>query len=184
MAKRRSECLALVGKKILVRFTRPVEAGSVTGYVLAVGPQFFLLALVEDTIKFNGYQCLRLRDVRYLQAPARYAAFIEAALKIRGEKRPRIPAVVVDSVEQILKTASRTFPLITIHREAVDPDVCHIGRIVGLSDSEISLLEIGPDACWDDEPTIYRTKEITRVDFGGAYEEALMLVADSHANRR
>lgn len=40
----------------------------------------------------------------------------------------------------------------------------------------MSLLEIGPDALWDDEPETYRLSEITRVDFGGAYEEALHLV--------
>ncbi|HEX7424334.1 MAG TPA: hypothetical protein VF311_10690 [Terriglobales bacterium] len=34
----------------------------------------------------------------------------------------------------------------------------------------------GPDACWDDKPETYRLREITRVDFGGDYEEALRLV--------
>ncbi len=154
------------------------------GYVLAVGPRFFLLALVDENIRFNGFQCLRLQDVRNLQVPAKYAAFVEAALKLRGERRPRIPTVVVDSVQELLRTASRAFPVITIHREKVAPDVCHIGRVVAVSDSEVSLLEIGPDARWDDEALSYRTKEITRVDFAGDYEQALTLVDNFHANRR
>ena len=154
------------------------------GYVLAVGPRFFLIALVDENIRFNGFQCLRLQDVRNLEVPAKYAAFIEAALKLRGEKRPRIPAVVVDSVHELLRTAGRAFPLITIHRERVAPDVCHIGRVVAVSESEVSLLEIGPDACWDADALSYRTKEITRVDFGGDYEEALMLVNSFHVSRR
>src|ERR1700756_1064464 len=97
---RRSERLALAGKNVLVEFTRPVEDGSVVGYVLATGPRFFLLALVEDNARFNGFQCLRLQDVRNLRVPANHAAFIEAALKLRGERRPRIPAVRVDSVQE------------------------------------------------------------------------------------
>jgi hypothetical protein len=40
------------------------------------------------------------------------------------------------------------------------------------------LLEIGPDAEWDDQTTTYQTRERTRFDFGGAYEEALKLVGD------
>ncbi|MGO9492943.1 MAG: hypothetical protein ACLPZY_11710 [Terracidiphilus sp.] len=183
-ATKRSERLALAGKKVLVQFTRSVEEGSIMGYVLAVGPRFFLLALVDENIRFNGFQCLRLQDVRNLQVPAKYAAFVEAALKLRGERRPRIPTVVVDSVQELLRTASRAFPVITIHREKVAPDVCHIGRVVAVSDSEVSLLEIGPDARWDDEALSYRTKEITRVDFAGDYEQALTLVDNFHANRR
>lgn len=176
---RTSERLALAGKNVLVEFTRSVENESVVGYVLATGPRFFLLALVEDNARFNGFQCLRLRDVRNLQVPAKHASFIEAALKLRGERRPRIPAVSVDSIQDLLKTANRVSPLITIHREIVSPDICHIGRVVAVSDSEVSLIEIDPGAEWDDKPLSYRTKEITRVDFGGVYEEALWLVGRS-----
>ena len=183
-ATKRSKRLALAGKNVLVQFTRTVERGSVMGYVLAVGPQFFLIALVDENIRFNGFQCLRLRDVRNLEVPAKYAGFIETALKLRREKRPRIPAVVVDSVQELLRTAGRAFPVITIHREVAAPDVCHIGRVVAVSESEISLLEIGPDACWDVDALSYRIREITRIDFGGDYEKALTLVNNFHANRR
>ncbi len=180
----RTERLTMVGKNVLVQFRRTVEEGSVMGYVLAVGPQLFLLALVDENIRFNGFQCLRLQDVRNLEVPAKHAPFIEAALRLRGEKRPRTPAVVVDSIQELLSTANRAFPVITIHRETVAPDVCHIGRVVSVSDSEVSLLEIGPDARWDDDALSYRTREITRVDFGGDYEEALMLVGSINPNRR
>jgi hypothetical protein len=39
----------------------------------------------------------------------------------------------------------------------------------------LSLLEIGPDAKWEDSPEEYRVGEITRVNFGGDYENALHL---------
>ncbi len=161
--------------KQLVKFTRPFEDGSVDGYVLAIGPQFFLLALVDD-VRFNGFQCLRISDVRGLQAPAKYAAFIEAALKVRGERMPERPRLKLDSLEELLWSANRAFPLVTIHREKVDPDICNIGRITAVKNNRVSLLEIGPDALWDKEPCHYNLKEITRVDFGGDYEEALHLV--------
>ena len=38
------------------------------------------------------------------------------------------------------------------------------------------IREIGPDAVWEEEAETYRVAQITRVDFGGAYEEALYLV--------
>src|ERR1017187_163903 len=176
MPQRRSQLASARRDKVIVRFTRPLERGSVHGYVIDIGPEFFLVALVSDAIRFNGFQCFRLLDVRRLQVPGKYAAFAEAALKKRGERIPKKPHVLVTSLPRLLLTASRAFPLITIHREKVDPGVRQIGRVVEVMDGRVSLLEIGPDAAWDDKPESYRLSEITRVDFGGDYEEALHLV--------
>ena len=177
MPKDQSARLAFaLRKKLLMRFTRPLEPGFVKGYVLDIGPRFLLVALVRDNVWLNGFQCFRLSDVRNVQAPDLYISFVEAALKKRGQRLPRKPPVSMDSLEELLLTANRAFPLATIHREKVDPDVCNIGRVIGLTKGRLSLLEIGPDAKWDENPTEFRLSEITRVDFGGDYEEALHLV--------
>lgn len=166
-----------------MQFTRPFEQGSVSGYLLDIGPRFFLLALVEDACRFNGFQCLRLSDVRELEVPHKYASFAEAALKKLGQRIPAKPRVNVTNIEGLLKSASRVFPLITIHREIIDPDVCYIGRVGHVEKGLLSLLEIGPDAKWDSSPSEYLLKDITRVDFGGAYEDALILVGGVPSNK-
>ena len=170
-------------EKTLVRFTRPIEDGWVEGYVLDIGPEWFLLAHVDNNIRFNGFQCFRLSDVRDPQLPAPYAAFVEAALKKRGEQLSKKPGVSVASLEELLLSANRTFPLVTIFREKVDPDVCAIGRVMEVEDGRLSLLEISPDASWEVEATQYRLRDITRVDFGGDYEDALHLVGGSPATK-
>jgi hypothetical protein len=147
--------------------------------VLDIGPRFFLLALVSDGLRLNGFQCFRLSDVRKLSVPDKYAPFHEAVLKKRGARFPKKPSVVVSSLAELLATASRAFPLITIHREKADPKVCWIGKVVDMDDGRVKLLEIGPDACWDKEPETYSMSEITRVDFGGDYEDALFLIGGS-----
>jgi hypothetical protein len=162
--------------EVFVSFTRPFEQGSVIGYVLDVGPDFFLIALVTHGLRFDGYQCLRLSDVRQLEVPGRNHAFVEAALKKRGQRIPRKPPVVLRTLHKLLLTANQTFSLVTIHRERVNPDVCQIGRVVHLNKGYVWLLEIGSDGVWDGEPETYRLSEITRVDFGGDYEDALFLV--------
>lgn len=168
---------AALRDKTLVKFTRPFEEGSVSGYVLDIGPRWFLLALVGDGIRFNGFQCFRRADVHALQVPHPYATFIEAALKKRGERLPRKPRVSVASIEQLLLSANRAFPLVTIHREKAHVDgPCEIGRIVRVTGGRVTILEIKPDASWEDKAYQYRVREITRVDFGGEYEDALYLV--------
>lgn len=167
------------GEALLVKFARPFEPGTFEGYVLDVGPQFFLLLVVREDMRFNGFSCLRIADVRRLQSPAKYSAFAEAALRKRGEHLAEKPDIDLSDVSNLLRTANAAFPMVTIHRERVDPEVCHIGRVASINNGTVSLLEIGADAVWETELTPYRLREITRIDFGGGYEEALHLVGGS-----
>jgi hypothetical protein len=93
-----------------------------------------------------------------------------------SRNRPYRPPVAVNNLAKLLLTASRAFPLVTIHREKVDGAACWIGRLVDVAKGRVTLLEIGPDATWDDRLQTYRLSEITRVDFGGDYEGALYLI--------
>jgi hypothetical protein len=170
-----SQLTRFMRKPQFVRFTRRFEQGFARGYVLDVGPKFFLLALQSDQMRFDGFSCFRVADVKNLR-PDPYAAFAEAALKKLRESTPKRPRVSVASIEELLLSANRLFPLLTIHRESVDPDVCWIGKIEEIRQGQVSLLEIGPDAKWDRKPTSYKMNEITAVEFGGEYERALHLV--------
>jgi hypothetical protein len=163
-----------------VRIARRFEDSPIRGYVIALGPKFFLLALVNDRLWFDGFECFRVADVLRVR-PDPYAAFAEAALKKRGERKPRKPRIDLDSVETLLRSVGQAFPLVTIHREKAIPDVCHIGRVVKVFRGRLSLLEIRPNASWEDRPTEYRLADITRVNFGGDYEEALHIVGGDAA---
>lgn len=174
--KRAARLVDAMRRREFIRFSRRFESSKIRGYVLDVGPQFFLLALVSDRIWFDGFECFRINDVKELR-PDPYATFVEASLKKRGEGRQKKPRVTVANIEGLLLSASKAFPLVTIHREQVDPDVCWIGRVQGVNRGRVSLLEIGPDAVWEDKPEAYRIREITRVNFGGDYENALHLVS-------
>jgi len=161
--------------------SRSFEASPIRGYVLDVGSWFFLLALVSDRLWFDGFECLRIVDVKGLRRDP-YAAFAEAALRKRDARKPRKPRVSLESIEELLRSAGRAFPLVAIHREKVDPDVCHIGRVVNIKRGRVVLLEIRPDATWEDGPSEYRLNEITRVNFGGDYENALHIVGGDAAD--
>ena len=149
--ERASELVDAMHSRAFIRFSREFESSQIRGYVFDVGPQFFLLALVSDRIWFDGFECFRINDVKNLR-PDPYAPFAEAALKKRGERRPKKPRVSVANIEELLLSAGKAFPLVTIHREPVDPDVCWIGRVQGVNRERVSLLEIGPDAIWEDTP--------------------------------
>jgi hypothetical protein len=53
--------------------------------------------------------------------------------------------------------------------------------VLAVDKSRVPRLEINPDASWQSKPRQYRIGEITRVDFGGDYEEALHMVGGEPA---
>lgn len=167
----------------LVRFRRRFEKHTVRGYVLDVGPHFFLLALVSDRIWYDGFECFRISDVSKLH-PDPYERFVEQALKKRGEKWPEKPRIRLKNIQELVLTAGRAFPLVAIHREEIDPDVCWIGRVLEVTPELVRILEVGPDAVWETTPEEYLLKEITHVNFGGDYEDALYLVSGEPERHR
>ncbi len=164
-------------KAVLTRLERSsLEKGNFTGYVIDATDEFVLLLVVGDLIRFDGFSVLRVGDLSSIEVPAPNREFVEQALRVRGEEVVSAPRVDLASLVSVLSSASKEFPLVTIHQEEVAPDVCFIGRIISVDAAKLTLLDIGPDAEWDEEPTERNVTDITRVDFGGQYEDALFQV--------
>ena len=161
-------------KKLIVQFSRPFEPGTFVGYVMGVGPKFFVLASFGDGFAFEQFVCLRMKDVRRLECPAKRTAFYAAARRLRGDKLPRTPKLDLTDISSILHAAAPS--LLAIHREKIDPDVCHIGFCLSDNKKFVELIEIDPDAQWESAASYYRLKDITRVDLPGPYEKALLAV--------
>lgn len=165
--------------RTLVRIERCCEDGWAEGYVVALARQWFVLLIVGEGITFVGCQAFRMKDVTALVAPAPYAAFKEKALRMRKLRRTVPAKLDLSSTNALLLSANAQFPLVTVHSEIVDPEICHIGQVIEVSRTAVKLKEINPDATWDSELTCHRLTKITRIDFGGPYEEALALVGGS-----
>jgi hypothetical protein len=168
--------IALAGQR-LIRIEREIETGWVNGYVVAIGNDWFLLAVVDDSIRPKGFEAFRRRDVIKYTDPAPHAAFVEAALAKRKIRLPEPLDFNMSDTASILTEANR-YPLVSIHREIADPGVCHIGKLTSLTKQSVLLREISPSATWyDNEPGSYALSEITKIDFGDPYAEALALVS-------
>ena len=162
---------------VLVRVHRTVEAGYARGYVVDVGQKWVALSVVADLIVFDGFLVCRLEDVSSVDAPARNAAFVERALRLRGQTRPRDPGIDLGDISAVLRSAAAAYPLIAVHREVIDPDVCHVGSVERIVGERLVLRLVSADGEWLEEHKSFHLQDITRVDFGGLYEEALSLAA-------
>ena len=151
--------------------------GWTDGFVVDANEEMVLLQLVDDSVRLNGYQVLFLEDISDFAHPAPFNDFQKKVLSLRGEEVVD-PEVDLDDLAVMLIDISEEFGLVTLHREEIEPDSCEIGRVVRADSVTYELEEIGSDARWFDETFEYDLYDITRIEFGGAYEEALLMAND------
>jgi hypothetical protein len=162
----------------IVEFDRgKLDPHSLRGFVLAYSETLTLLNVLTDDYFLNGYTVIRNQDVVSYKPYDSPEYFLNRAVHLKGIKPKRVPKVNISDWPLLLKTANQLFPLVTIHREMISRDVCHIGRIQAVRAKTFDLFEIDPDAEWDRERK-YRFADVSKVDFAGGYEDALWRVAE------
>ena len=165
---------------ILVRIARAefeATCPEFEGYLLGRSDSLVGLALLDDRVRFNGIDVFYIDQITELEVPAPHAVFYESALRLRADRAPEPPPLDLSSMRGVLESVSNIAPLVVIHREALEPEVCEIGRLTAFDAETFRLREIDPDADWADEDSEFRYEDVTRVGFAGEYEAALALVA-------
>ena len=163
-----------------VEFDRkPIDTQLLGGFVLEFSERLTLLSLLDDErFELNGYTVIRNSDVRRWRS-VEQSSFRIRALNLKGVKPVRRRGLSLASWADLLKSANDLFPLVTISREMIDKNACQIGRILSMSRVSFELEEIDTDASWNGHHR-YRFSDVTRVDFGGGYEDALARVASAN----
>lgn len=163
----------------LVRLWRAeLEPASFTGYIAALGKEFFLLWALGDYIGYDGLYALRYRDVTEIEVPDKNHGFLEKAMKLRGIERAWPAAFALDDVAQVVRSASQNARVVGVHVDTEGEDeVCYVGRLLGFEADGFLVQEITPDAEWLRESSFFGFDEVSAIAFGGPYHEALAEVA-------
>jgi hypothetical protein len=162
----------------LVRIERSCDPKPLPGFAVGLGEWVLLHVVDPDPMILNGYTAVRLRDVRKVVLLAvEHDGFMVKALRARRIRPKRQPQVSLQSVRTVMETAARRFPLITIHEEKKNSEVCWIGQPVGFHGARVEMHEVSPAGRWATVASRFSIRSITKIDFGGGYEEALAAAA-------
>lgn len=178
----------IIRSQYLVKFSRELlDESDLLGFVLACGQTLTLLHLLEtSTFTLNGYTVIRNDDVTLYAVYDRPDYYFDSrVLRMKGIKPQPPPGIEISSLPDLLTSVNKSYPLFTIHREKINNEVCFIGRLAGMTPKTFTLFEIDPCAEWE-RGHRYRFEDVTKVDFGGGYEEALAMAAraDERKKRR
>gem|GEM_PF-816021 len=181
MKKRFAVLQSALWEKHPVRVTRraaPKE--SLSGFVVGMTDAFVLLH-VEDAAGWrtlDGYVALPLREVKSARVYDDHDCVFERVLALKGMAPQPQPDVFLGDLPGLLSSLNTLFPLVTLHAEYRQPDLCFIGRMAGLKKKAVAMRLLSPAARWYDDINTFRFADITRVDFGSRYEADLWELAE------
>jgi len=167
----------------LVRVRRSVDGGErLEGFVVAATGGWTLLARCVD-LGLDGWTAVRTADVVKVRQRGDESSLAVRALGARGQWPVRVPEwpVQLDGLPELLAVVGEVFGLVSLHLERQVAQACWIGAVAELRAKSLRLHEVDPEARWHAVPTKFRYRDITRVDFGGRYEETLREFAGPRA---
>jgi len=153
------------------------RADAIDGFVTGIGSSWVVMSKFTDEVHLDGWTLLRLKDIQAVSIEPDPDCFEVKALRARSEWPPPVADVALDDVAEALRSAAAADELTTVFVEFYRPDVCWIGTPTSIGRRTLRLREVGPRADWHRKPRPIDLEDVTRIEFGGDYEEALRLVA-------
>ena len=169
--------------RALVKLKRRIPgADPVEGFVCGVGHGWVAVLKLSEALFRDGWALVRLADVRKVRIVDTVAErSLEAKmLRVRSEWPPVVPSVDLDDVMDPLRAVLHRDEMATVFLEHAYPDMCWVGLVRSLDGDVLTLQAIDPRAAWESRPRMYDFEDVTRVDLGGSYEDALRLAADPY----
>ncbi len=154
----------------------PVDPNVLRGFTLGWNAELTLVQVMDDVhFRLNGYAIFRNSDVKRWRSVVR-EDFVARAAQLNKLRPSKPPEVRFASMKEAIFSAGTAFPVITIHRERTEKKVCYVGRLQGANQRTATILAISPRAQFDKEQR-YQLKDVTLLEFGGAYETLLARMA-------
>jgi hypothetical protein len=164
--------------QLLVHVRRWIpNADRLEGFVLGIGKSWVALQRLSDRVAFDGWILLRLKDIQAVSTEPGPDCFEVKALKARGLWPPSSPGFDLDDTAGVLKSAAAVSAMVSVFDEFYRPDACWAGAVASVDETTLRFLDVSTRGAWARKPTTFTLGDLTRVDVGGGYEEALLLVA-------
>ena len=170
---------ALADNKLMVIYRKAIDAHRLDGYVVGLSDKWVLLHLVDgDVVVPNGYKAVRLADISRIKEDQ---GFVDEYLRLRGLYSAALPQIRLEDLPSLLRSVSESYSLFMIQCERVEPGIGLVGRIKELTKRSIHLDKIESTAEWIGVEK-FKLKDVTCVDFGDGYVEALAWL-DAHRKK-
>ena len=152
-------------------------------YGLVVGDSelYVVVQNVSDRYDLDGYRVFRKKDITAMDESFEKRELIQAALEIKGLAPLPPGPLELSSMRALMESAQQKFGALVINREKLHPGEVEVGTVRMTSEKAYVLRWLTPDAEWENDDRPFRYQDITMLEFGGEYEQTLLLVANARA---
>jgi hypothetical protein len=147
------------------------------GRIAMVTRAFVIVNTFDADFHLNGFSLLRTRDITAVED--KRAGFFGRLLERRPEKGTILPIEFrgCDTVRSVLSLIHNHWPIISVHLETTVDRPSIFGRVRMMGADAVVFDWITSEAVWNGTTESTRIEAITRVDFGGGYEDSLAIAA-------
>ena len=150
---------------------------SLTGVVADFNKEFLVLSLLTEEGKSDGISVIYRGDITRIQTGGNTRTSIADLSKFYSTN-VKVPKINLTSIDHILSSIQSEYGYVNIHTEALDDEVCFIGKILEQDDEWVSLKGYGTMDSRDTNELLLDKEEISRVDAGALYEESIKYLVE------
>ncbi|MFW6775209.1 hypothetical protein ACOACO_13065 [Nocardioides sp. CPCC 205120] len=155
------------------------EADQIDGFVIALTDDWVVLHALADGVHLDDIAMLRLRDVSRIWFRDDDPYHHRAITALNGPVASFDCAPDVGTVE-LLTAAAATADIFAIHLEVLEGEPLAIGRLLDHGKKRFTLHYVGRDGEWARASERWRYRDVTRIEVGGRYLDALNQFADPY----
>ena len=145
------------------------------GYVAGVGARWALAQIVNANGLPDGWRALTLQAIGEIEPIDPEISYLPRLVATRPVTA-MAPDVDLDNARALMEAAARHSDVLYLEADDMPPGAFWVGRVAKLDHEGAVLRKISSAGLWDGEVRC-SYESITRVGFGGRYEEALALAA-------
>lgn len=149
-----------------------LDADRTDGYVLAVTDTWVALQDLAETVCLDAVVLLRLDHVTKVERHENYA-YVNRAVAGLGEPLAEFVCPSEATTGDLLRVIDQRTELAWIYLESRDDYWSLVGKILDIGEKRLHLHFIGRDGVWSDFTELWKLTDITRIEYGGRYIQAL-----------
>jgi hypothetical protein len=145
------------------------------GVVVGLFEEWVVLAELREGVLRDGYVAFRTSSIKRARVFDTFVGFVQD----NNQWPPRSPFLTADlsGPEQLIRAALDAADVISLYREDKYPEQLLIGIPVRWSKKHLWLFTINEHGQWEAFLDRFRLRDITRIGFGGVYEQAVSTTA-------
>jgi hypothetical protein len=157
------------------------DSADLRGYVLDLDPELALIALVADDVTPNGYSLVMTKDISFVRWGMRSQSAWQQALA-GSSWFPAPKDLSLSGWPQAINSLKGA-GVLSVYREGIDSATAYLGMDFLVNDDALQFSQVTIEG-EENGLVALNIEDISRIDFGGSYEGALLNVLRSRSRKR